>query len=169
MITEKKPTTREDIINSPHLSKMISFAMKTLNVPHDIQDDIAQTTALNLLQKKIFEANSVSFNIFQHTKWVYWNHKSKRETYRRNRIQVGYEHTPDILCEEKPFELDEFKEWYLENSRFLPQVDRDVLEMSYIQGMILEKIGETLGVTKERARQIRFRAIKKLREFYEES
>lgn len=166
---DKKPTTREDIVNHPDLRNMIFFAIKKLNIPHDIEDDIAQTVALNLMYKKIAEANSVSFNIFQHTKWVYWNYKSKREAYRRERIQVGYEHTPDISFEENPVELKEFKEWYVENSRFLPQVDRDVLEMSYIQGILLKDIGEKLGLTKQRAQQIRSRAIKKLREFYEES
>lgn len=165
----KKPTTREDIVNHPDLRNMIGFAIKKLNIPHEIEDDIAQTVALNLMYKKICAENSITFNIFQHTKWVYWNYKSKREACRRDRIQVGYEQTPDISFEENPVELKEFKEWYVENSRFLPQVDRDVLEMSYIQGMLLKDIGEHLGLTKQRAQQIRSRAIKKLREFYEES
>lgn len=166
-VEQEKLTTREDIINHPDLRNIIYFSMKKLCVPHEDTDDVFQTTVLNLMTKRISDKSSVTYNIFQHTKWVYWNFKSKREVSKRDRIQVGYDKTPDVAVSEDYQTLPEFKEWYIENVRFLPLVDQQILRMSYIDGVLLREIGDQLGLTKQRVQQIRTRAIKKLREFYD--
>jgi RNA polymerase sigma factor (sigma-70 family) len=46
----------------------------------------------------------------------------------------------------------------------LPQRQRAIVQWTIVEGMTLEMVGQHLGVTKERVRQIREQALRRLRE-----
>lgn len=65
--------------------------------------------------------------------------------------------------EERPYLFDEI-EALNDNLRFLPERWRTVLHLRYHEHLSLETIARRLRISKERVRQIQFRAIKKLRQ-----
>ena len=100
------------------------------------------------------------------------------EKHRRERYVTGYdelfESKPDMRSDEQEIVASAEQAAHRVNRllEYLDPRERQIIRMragldNHSEGMTLEKIGEQLGITKERVRQLNVRAMKKLRSLAE--
>lgn len=78
---------------------------------------------------------------------------------------------PYTSYDNEDFELDELAVCYnpsiLKDMLPLTSREKQIIYLYYFSGWILKDIGNALGLTRERIRQIKLKALKKLKEYYE--
>lgn len=161
-------TTKEEILNHKDLMHMLKWAVKKLKVAQDEMDDVIQTTMLNITKGKICETNTVTTNITHHMRWVLMRKNTKEIIKRQVNLRTNY-YQPSTKESEDSHEAFDIREWLNTHARSLERNEQIVLTSVFLEGETLETTGKKIGLTRERVRQIKEKALSKLRTLCNES
>jgi RNA polymerase primary sigma factor len=147
----------DDFINQYiALVKSIAGKYRSSGVPFD---DLVQEGLLGLLlaKEKYDNRNSVKFATYAYS----WIHKKIRESVAREKTKEFTELDDNIL--ENIHENENQKDTELKLSRSLDKIEKDILRHFFEDEMPLDEIAVLLSVRRERVRQIKQKALRKMK------